>query len=392
VTLFFPFFLFLLSSYSSSSYIDPVPSKVTTSKVTFKSVTIVLVMMQDRQGRTIDYLRISLNRACNLRCLYCHNEGQHDGADRMGPDDIEILVRAAASLGIGRLKITGGEPLLRPDVVDIVERVSPLVKEVSMTTNGVLLAPLAGRLRDAGLTRVNISLDSIYPTTYRRICGSDLLGDVLAGLDAALEAGLDPVKINMVLLAGYNAEELPDMLEFVAKKGATLQLIEYVVRKEDEDDSRFREHHLSISALEGQLQRDGELVGRNPLHGRGRYRLEAITGNHHWTGRTFSRPVEVELVTPMHNHGFCDKCRRIRITSSGKIKGCLFQEKGAVNALDLIRANADDAQIREAFEKVVASREPYWRRGEGTEAEDGMSKVEALDGGSVGPMDGTKGG
>jgi len=316
--------------------------------------------MQDPCGRTIDSIRISLNRSCNLRCFYCHNEGQYDGAKRMTSEDIVRIVEAASHLGIRRLKLTGGEPLLRADAVDIVKKVSPLVDEVSMTTNGVLLAPKAQELADAGLTRVNVSLDSIVPATYRRICGSYHLKEAMAGIDAAIEAGLSPVKTNMVLLAGYNEKEVPEMLEFVARKGIVLQLIEYVVSKDDEKDRRFQDHHIELGSFKDRLARTAELIGINQLHNRKCYKVTTVPGTFYWPETTLSRPAEMELVTPWRNHDFCANCRRIRITSSGRIKGCLFQEKGTIDVLGLMRAGAGKVELEEAIKKVIEARRPYY--------------------------------
>jgi cyclic pyranopterin phosphate synthase len=327
--------------------------------------------MQDRYGRTIDSLRLSLNRACNLRCFYCHNEGQYDGSKGMTPLEIQRLIEVASRLGIKRLKLTGGEPLLRPDVADIVRQVAPLVQEVSMTTNGVYLPPLAQELKAAGLARVNISIDSLDPIGYRRICGSYNLVDAMAGLDAALENGLTPVKLNMVLLKGFNESELPSMMGFAARKGAVLQVIEYVINKEDLGDKRYADHHVDLAELEAIFERKGELVGTNHLHGRKRYRMDTVPATRMWPGKALDRPVEVEFVRPMHNKAFCKNCKRIRITSSGRIKGCLFQEQGTVDALGPLRAGADDTELVELFTKVVNARRPYWAERIG---EDGPSE------------------
>jgi cyclic pyranopterin phosphate synthase len=283
----------------------------------------------------------------------------------MTADDIVAIVKAASDLGIGRLKLTGGEPLLRSDVVDIVRRVSPLVEEVSMTTNGVLLASKAYELSQAGLARVNVSLDSIEPATYKRICGSYHLEEVMAGIDGAIEAGLTPLKINMVLLAGYNEKDVPRMLEFVAQKGIVLQLIEYVVSKDDEGDGRFQDHHIELGPFEDQLTRTAELVGMNQLHNRRRFRMTTVPGTLHWPETRLSGPAELELVTPWRNHEFCANCRRIRVTSSGRIKGCLFQEKGTVDALGLMRNGASGPELKEAIKKVVSARRPYYELPDG---------------------------
>ena len=164
------------------------------------------VPLIDGHGRRINSIRISINRECNLACFYCHNEGMTSGRRTMTLQEIVDLARLAAGLGIRRVKLTGGEPLERGDVVDVVGSISPLFDNVSMTTNAIGLASLANDLRAAGLDRVNISLHSVDAETYHKICGKDRLHEVLAGVDAALDAGLRPVKLNMVLLRGLNED------------------------------------------------------------------------------------------------------------------------------------------------------------------------------------------
>lgn len=315
--------------------------------------------MRDRFGRNIDSLRISLNRACNLRCFYCHNEGQLDGAKVMTPEETGRLVGVASQIGIDKVKLTGGEPLLRDDVVEVVRQVAAHASEVSMTTNGVLLAPIAADLAAAGLERVNVSLDSIDPTTYRRICRAGSIDAALEGIDAAIEAGLTPLKVNMVLLKGLNEAELPDMMELAADRGAILQVIEYEVSREEVDQSIYRDHHVDLGPLEDMLRSTAEAISENPLHRRRRYRVDRVAGGP-WPHRALSGPVEVEVVRPMHNRVFCDNCRRLRVTSSGLLKGCLFQEKGLVDAVGPMREGASDGELRALFEAVISSRRPYW--------------------------------
>jgi len=266
----------------------------------------------DGYGRPITSLRLSVNRECNLSCFYCHKEGMVPEKRDMTAGEIEHLVRVGASLGINKVKLTGGELLLRPDVVEIVQRLSPLVKEVSITTNAIKLAELAKPLKAAGLVRVNISLHTIRHDTYRKICGSNQLDAALAGLDAAINAGLHPIKINMVLLKGINDQEISEMLAYAAEKGAILQLIELETDK----------------------------------HG----------------DQKLKTPVEVELVMPMHNTLFCANCTRIRLTAGGYVKGCLFNKTNVIDVLGPLRNGADDRQLEELFMKVIKNRKPYWTK------------------------------
>jgi len=182
----------------------------------------------DRFGRRITTLRVSVTDRCNLNCIYCHREGFRAVGDELSVDEVEVLVKAAVRLGIARVKLTGGEPLVRGDIVELVERVSsvPGVAEVSMTTNGTLLARLARPLARAGLKRVNVNLPSLDPRRYREVTGRDLLGEVEEGLREAIEAGLWPVKVNVVVLRGLNSDEIPSMIDYAASLPAILQLIE----------------------------------------------------------------------------------------------------------------------------------------------------------------------
>jgi cyclic pyranopterin phosphate synthase len=311
--------------------------------------------LYDSHRRPINSLRLSVNRECNLGCFYCHNEGIPYEKTLMEPEEIERIVQVASNLGIGKVKITGGEPLLRDDIVDIVRKISPHVFEVSLTTNAIRLAHLAGPLKDAGLNRVNISLHTIRPSTYKKICRYDKLPEALRGLDAAKSAQLDPIKINMVLLRGLNEHEIPEMLEFAARRDAILQLIEFETDRERLNGNLFVEHHLDMTETRRWLLKTGKIIGTNPLHSREKLLIERLPG-----GIALTKPVIVELVMPMHNTKFCANCTRIRLTPGGFIKGCLFERENVVNILDEVRRGADDCELEKHFLKVIERRKPYW--------------------------------
>ena len=184
------------------------------------------MILKDPYNRPVSNLRVSLTPKCNLSCIYCHKEGEKSPKDQISAGEIAEVLRVAATFEIRSVKFTGGEPLLRPDLIEIVRSV-PRSMESSLTTNGTLLADCASALKDAGLRRVNVSLDSLNPDTYKKITGIDRLSDVLAGIDAALEAGLTPVKLNMVVLEGVNDNEIDDFLAYVrGNRNLVLQLIE----------------------------------------------------------------------------------------------------------------------------------------------------------------------
>lgn len=309
----------------------------------------------DGHGRPITSIRISVNRECNLDCFYCHNEGMPPDRRTMTAGEVEELARLAADLGVRKVKLTGGEPLERRDVVEIVRRISPLFEDVSMTTNATGLADLAGDLREAGLDRVNVSLHSVDPSTYRRISGADLLARAMEGVDAALAAGLRPVKLNMVLLRGINDHQVPQMLAYASAKGAVLQVIELEMERERVSSRIYEEHHASLADLQAWLRSEGRSNGRNPLHNRERYVVDHLPD-----GSQLASPAEVELVMPMHNTGFCANCTRIRLTAGGFIKGCLFDHECVEDLVTPMRAGAGRDELTELLMRVVSWRRPYW--------------------------------
>ncbi len=308
--------------------------------------------MIDPYGRPITSLRITLTQRCNLNCFYCHREGE-SGAERneMTPEELGRIGRIAAELGIKRIKLTGGEPLVRADIVDIVRVLALYVEEVSLTTNGTLLESLAEPLKETGLARVNVSLDTLDSGKYMSITNNSIHGvqNVMRGIKRAAEAGLNPVKINTVLLRGINDEELDAMIDFTAEAGAILQLIEFETTKEGEGTEEYRKYHADLRPVEKRLERMAEEVRYNELHRRKKYLF-------HRNGR----PAEVEIVRPMHNSEFCANCKRIRLTSEGLLRGCLLTTYGSTDLLTPMRSGADDDEIKEIFGKVVAMRRPYW--------------------------------
>ncbi|MEM3055083.1 MAG: GTP 3',8-cyclase MoaA, partial [Candidatus Bathyarchaeia archaeon] len=189
------------------------------------------MVLTDLYGRPLLNLRIALTKPCNLYCSYCHGEGEDRNAENstleMTFEEIVRIVKIAVGLGISKVKLTGGEPLLRKDILQIVKGIASLpgLEELSMTTNGTLIAPIARELHENGLKRVNISLPTIDGETYCKLTGGRL-EDVLEGVKAAVEAGLNPVKLNMLILINVNDSQVPEMIDFARETGAVLQLIE----------------------------------------------------------------------------------------------------------------------------------------------------------------------
>ncbi|MFX1486068.1 MAG: GTP 3',8-cyclase MoaA [Promethearchaeota archaeon] len=300
-------------------------------------------MITDSYGRVVDNLRISVTQRCNLDCIYCHREGESGtGNDEMSVEEITRIARIAAELGIKNIKITGGEPLLRKDIIEIVKQTSGLsnIEEVSMTTNGVLLSFFADKLKKAGLKRVNVSLDTLDPEKFSRITGGRL-DQVIEGVKNAAKANLTPIKMNMVLLKGINDNEVWDMIDFAGKLGIILQVIEFVPLA-----ASFSEYHVDLQRLEEELVQRAEDIRTRSFHRRKKYFLSPCG--------------EVETVKPVHNSEFCMGCRRIRLTSDGKLKPCLMRNNNLVDILSPLREDASDKELKELFLKAIDLRKPYY--------------------------------
>jgi len=292
------------------------------------------VILKDPFNRPVSNLRISLTPQCNLSCIYCHREGEKRTGEQLSAAEIAEILRVAARFGMRSVKFTGGEPLLRPDLVEIIGSV-PREMESSITTNGTLLADCAPALRNAGLSRVNVSLDSLNRDTYRKITGIDRLDDVLGGISAALDAGLTPIKLNMVVMQGINDKEVDDFLAYVrGNRHLVLQLIELM-------NFNNCTSHGDLNTLEQDLAaRSNQIITRR-MHHRKKYCLEGA---------------EVEVVRPLHNTEFCAFCNRLRVTSDGKLKPCLLKTD---NHIDI--RNKSGKELEALFRKAVSLREPFYK-------------------------------
>ena len=291
-------------------------------------------MLTDTYGRTVTNLRVSVTQRCNLRCIYCHAEGEQSPEAEIPLSDIREILRVAASLGIRSVKFTGGEPLVREDILEIVRAV-PGGLESSMTTNGILLGEYARDLKEAGLSRINVSLDSLDPECYRDITGHDRLPDVLSGIGAALAAGLTPIKLNMVVLKGINDDEVDAFLTYVrGNRDLILQLIELM-------EWNTCTSHAEINRLEEDLASRSRIILTRRMHHRKKYCVDGA---------------EVEVVRPRHNTEFCAFCNRLRVTSDGKLKPCLLRSDNLID----IRGKRG-AELEALFREAVRIREPYCR-------------------------------
>ncbi|MCI4354341.1 MAG: GTP 3',8-cyclase MoaA, partial [Thermoplasmata archaeon] len=308
-------------------------------------------VVRDRFGRDVSDLRISLTQRCNLACVFCHMEGQPVASDELSPSQIEAVVRAGASVGINRVKLTGGEPTLRSDLLEIVRRIRPHVRELSMTTNGLRMGDLAADLKSAGLDRVNVSLPSLNPATYRELTGVDGVARTIAGIRAAVAAGLAPVKLNVVALEG--ATDSPDSVEallaFAQEVGAWVQVIEFENVSGRVDPKVYRQLHSELSRLSQSAAARAFQTDRNRLHGRPRYTFES-----------HGRPVTVEVVQPVENPSFCMACHRLRLTSDGQLKGCLMTNHGIVDLRPALALADPEPALVAGFERAIARRRPFF--------------------------------
>ncbi|UCE16314.1 MAG: GTP 3',8-cyclase MoaA [Candidatus Bathyarchaeota archaeon] len=304
-------------------------------------------MIHDNHGRPVLNLRISVTQRCNLKCPYCHREGEvANPSTEMTEDEIARIVGIAVGLGISRVKLTGGEPLLRSDIVNIVKNIAGLrgLRDLSMTTNGTRLASLAKGLREGGLNRVNISIPSLDAGTYRALMGGDLR-DVLKGIRAAVDAELFPVKMNMLVLKNVNEHEIPKMISFAEHSGTILQLIE--LEPVNLSASYYRRYHPDLNGVEEELKKQARrVVTREDMQNRKVY---------------FLPRVKVEVVHPIENTEFCLCCTRLRVTSDGRLKPCLMRSNNLVDMITPLRNGADDEELKRLFLKAVKRREPYYK-------------------------------
>jgi len=299
--------------------------------------------LHDRYGRAVSYLRVSVTDRCNLRCFYCLPR-EHAGCSRLEPlrlEEIAEIIRVGVALGIRKVRITGGEPLVRPGVVDLVRTLSgqPGITDLALSTNGTLLADHARALKAAGLRRVNISLDSLQPTVFRAISGRDDLDRVLAGIAAACDAGLRPIKLNVVVMRDVNDGELPAMLDFGAAIGAQVRFIEYMPLGRGQ---RWKQSFVSRVEILARVR--SHLALRPPRRAPGdtaTYYALAVGG-------------EVGVISPVSCR-FCDRCNRLRVTADGRLRPCLTSE-GEVDVRPALRPVASLPAIAECFRAATAGR------------------------------------
>lgn len=300
-------------------------------------------MLSDRFDRTISYLRISVTERCNFRCVYCMPAEGIDLAPRdelLTFDEIVRVVRVGAKLGLSKIRLTGGEPTVRRDLPELVRMLSTTrgINEVSMTTNGARLLELAKPLKKAGLTRLNISLDTLRPERNRELTRRDLLLAVLKGVDEAIAAGFSPLKFNAVVLRGINDDELCDLVSFAHERNAQMRFIEFMPMGAARKDERNQT--VTMPEMLHRLKEQFDLVpeedgGGDPARG--------------WACRRTG--ARVGFITSMSDH-FCGSCSRMRLTAEGGLRPCLHQD-AEVDLKTVLRNGGDDSEVADAFRRAA---------------------------------------
>jgi cyclic pyranopterin phosphate synthase len=304
--------------------------------------------LRDTFNRTINYIRISITDRCNLRCRYCMPP---EGIDLISHDDIlrfeEIirLVRVFTRCGISKVRITGGEPLVRRDVPDLIRRLReiPGIQDLSLTTNGVLLESSAESLFSAGLRRVNISLDSLKPERFHEITRRNSFDRVWAGIEKSLEIGFDPVKLNVVAIRGFNDDEIIPLAELTVQRPLHVRFIEYMPTGNGE--YWRREDILTIGQIRGVLEDLGPLSVDDTEERSGPARV------YRWKGAKG----RIGFISPVSFH-FCENCNRLRLTSDGKLRPCLFSDE-EVDVRHHLRNGCDDERL-EALLELALQKKP----------------------------------
>jgi cyclic pyranopterin phosphate synthase len=300
--------------------------------------------ISDSFQRPINYLRISVTDRCNLRCVYCmppQGISLMSHYDILSYEEIYTLAKVAAELGITKIRLTGGEPLVRAGVSDLVRLIAGIetIDDISLTTNGTLLARYAAELKEAGLMRVNISLDTLKPERFRQITRCGELEDTLKGIEAAYEANLTPVKINMVVMAGINDDEIPDFARKTASDGWHVRFIEQMPVI---DNAPLSPEFFSVSDMRKRIEPLGKLepwkvdVGNGPAR---YFRLPGAAGT-------------IGFITPVTEH-FCYQCNRLRLTADGKLRLCLLNED-EIDLKEPLRSGASVAELKTLMENAIA--------------------------------------
>lgn len=277
-------------------------------------------------------------------------EGEERSQMELMPVEIERIVKAAVKLGINKIKFTGGEPLIRNDLPEIIYRVANVngIKDVALTTNGSILKNVAKKLWMSGLKRMNVNLPSIREDTYIKITNSKYTPkQIIEGIIEAKKYGINPIKVNMVVLNGVNNDQIWELIQFTKQNDLILQLIELENVGIDEDF--YRNHHFDLTIVEEEIERMAEkIIIRTNMQNRRRYILKG--GG------------EVEIVKPYEDGSFCSACTRIRLTVNGKLKPCLMRNDNLIDIITPMRKGASDEEVMKYIMMAIEVREPYWKK------------------------------
>lgn len=306
--------------------------------------------MRDHCNREIKHLRFSVTHKCNYNCIYCDKEGFIPQRPTLSVEDIIKICRILAdTLNVTKIKLTGGEPLCRKEIVEIVQKISLLncFKDISMTTNGSKLEGLAESLIDAGLDRINVSLGTLNPQKYRFIYGSDTLEEALRGLAKAKEVGFNDIKLNYVMLKGINEEELTDMLAFCENNDYKLQLIELHRASSEihKNNGFYEKYHVDTLPIIEDLENKAKSI--------------RIRGNmQNRKVLTMPNSAKIEVIKPSHD--FCLGCTKLRVGCDGNLFGCLFRSDLGQNIKKALEEGNESTNYKQVIKKVIDAREPYY--------------------------------
>ncbi|ACL10540.1 GTP 3',8-cyclase MoaA [Desulfurococcus amylolyticus] len=304
-------------------------------------------MLVDRFGRKIDSFRIAVTSRCNYQCIFCHREGMMNdqGNEALDAGDYGFLTEVAVKHGIKSFKLTGGEPLVRSDIVDIVREIAIYTRDVSMTTNGSLLLEKVGLLAEAGLNRINVSIHSLKPPVYRFITGgSTLLEKVLKGVDEALNHGIK-VKIDFLVMK-VNIDEVKNIIEYASDKGLDVNIIELIPLGIPQDV--YRDQHVIVDPIIEFLEKNSIAKTVREFQSRPEYIMPS--------------GIKVDVVKGYGNPALCSRCTRLRLTPEGWIKTCLFVNKPIVDISRELK-NRDEKGVINGIKRAVYLREPFFKPG-----------------------------
>jgi cyclic pyranopterin phosphate synthase len=311
----------------------------------------VTTLLKDSYGRAIRDLRVSLTDRCNFRCFYCLPHGEPPIAPKeqmLSYEEIEYVAEIFVSLGIEKIRLTGGEPMMRRDIETIIRKLSALkpgLHDLALTTNGYFLPGRAEGLREAGLDRITISIDSLKPEVFKSMTGVDVLDRVLEGIEAAQRAGLTPIKINAVIVRGHNEDEVVDFAAFAREHNVSMRFIEFMPLDSGHDWSR-----ADVFSGREMFERINERFPLTPLEVR---RGSETSARYRFAD---GAPGEIGIIAPV-TQAFCGACSRIRLTADGQIRTCLFSTVEH-SLRDVIRSGATRTEIIEYIQSVVWKKEP----------------------------------